>query len=72
MKRYTVIVRMWNAEGYHKDVAVLDEQQVRMTCGNMDPATRHLTSDIGFPSVIIDPSAFPEACEFQVIVKEIR
>ena len=63
-----VIVRMWTKEGYHKDVAGLDEQQVRMTCGDMDPNGRHLVHPICANRVVIRPEEFPEAVEFEVIV----
>lgn len=65
-----VIVRMWNAEGYHKDVAVLDDQQVRMTFHGIDEAkARHLVQPIDAVRVVVDPKLFPEAVEFEVIVQ---
>lgn len=63
-----VIVRMWTKEGYHKDVAILDEEQRQMTFGNMDPKTVHRMAPPAGVSVVIDPLQFPEATEFQVIV----
>lgn len=65
-----VIVRMWTVKGYHKDVALLDERQVRMTCGDMECSGTHLMAG---PSngvrVLVDPKQFPEAAEFEVIVQ---
>lgn len=66
-----VIVRMWNAEGYHKDVAILDEQQVRMHMAGMESNSKHLVAPFG-PKVIVDPKQFPEAIEFEVIVEPDR
>lgn len=63
-----VIIRMWTAEGYHKDVAFLDEQQVRMSYNGLEPKTRHLVNPVGAVRICIDPKLFPEAVEFEVIV----
>jgi len=68
----TVIVRMWNNDGYHKDVARLDEDQVRMSYGGMDPSARHLVDPVDAIRVVVDPKQFPEAVEFEVIVKRDR
>ena len=65
-----VIVRMWTKDGYHKDVAILDELQVRMTYGiDMDAKSIHIYNDPAAVRVVIDPKLFPEACEFEVLVK---
>jgi hypothetical protein len=37
-----VVVRMWNADGYHKDVALLSEEQVHMSFVGMECGTRHV------------------------------
>lgn len=67
------IVRMWTAEGYHKDVAILDEQQVRMHLANcgMESQGRHLVPPFG-TRIVVDPKQFPEAVEFEVIVEADR
>lgn len=67
-----VIVRMWTQEGYHKDVAIMDEHQVRMSYQGMDCNTRHLVHPINAVRVVVDPSLFPEAVEFEVIVEGSR
>lgn len=65
-----VIVRMWTKEEYHKDVVVMDEQQVRMSYVGTDSKTRHLgVQPIDAVRVCIDPTLFPEAVEFEVIVQ---
>lgn len=64
-----VIVRMWTAEGYHKDVALLDDQQVRLSHRGMDCRNRHLVHPISAVRVMVDPKMFPEAEEFEVIVE---
>jgi hypothetical protein len=63
-----VIVRMWTAEGYHKDVAFLSERQVHMSFAGME--SRHLVDPIDAVKVLVDPKQFPEAVEFEVIVQE--
>jgi hypothetical protein len=61
-----VIVRAYNAEGYHKDIAFLDEQQVRMCYSKVK---ENEIADGGGVNVCIDPKDFPEMVYFQVIVK---
>ena len=39
-----VIVRMWTEDGYHKDVAILDQEQVRMSYDGMECKSRHVVS----------------------------
>jgi hypothetical protein len=67
------IVRMWTKEGYHKDVLILDSDQVRMhDTAVRDSSTSMLfAGDIG-TSMVIDPADFPEAVCFQVVVVEYR
>ena len=67
-----VIVRMWTADEYHKDVAILDEEQVRLHWMGMEPANRHLVSHLDAVRVVVDPKQFPEAIEFEVIVQRDR
>lgn len=65
-----VIIRMWTKDEYHKDVAVLDEQQVRMRCQCMEPTMRHtMVSPVDAIRLVVDPKVFPEAIEFEVIVQ---
>lgn len=66
------IVRMWNKDGYHKDVAVLDSDQIRMSEERVqEPASFNMQMIGGIgSSVVIDASKFPEATCFQVIVIE--
>ena len=65
----TVIVRMWTKEGYHKDIIIMDEQQVRMGYIGTEPSNRHLVTPIDATRVVVDPKQFPEAIEFEVIIK---
>lgn len=65
-----VTVRMWTKDGYHKDVALLDERQLHMHEGDAEPKGRHI---IAGPSkrksgVVILLEDYPEANEFEVIV----
>ena len=65
-----VIIRMWTSNGYHKDVALMDEKQVHMNYGQMEPKSRHLVPPINAVRLIVDPKQFPEAVEFEVICQE--
>lgn len=58
--RTTVIVRAWNAEGYHRDILVVDGQQVR---SHDDRVTD------GREGPLIDPKQFPEMDRFEVVIK---
>jgi hypothetical protein len=60
---------MWNAEGYHKDVATLSEQQVHSNYVGMEAKTRHLVHPTDAVRVVVDPKMFPEAVEFEIIVQ---
>ena len=64
-----VIVRMWTEDGYHKDVAILDQEQVRMSYDGMECKSRHVVSPTDAVRVVVDPKQFPEAVEFEVIVQ---
>lgn len=64
-----VIVRAWNAEGYHKDILIMDEQQVRMHhAGVKDQSGWHLMAGTPGVGMVIEPKQFPEMVEFQVII----
>ena len=67
-----VTIRMWNKDGYHKDVAILSEKQVYMTHANsgMECKTKHITPPMDAVRVVVDPMRFPEAVEFEVIVEK--
>ena len=67
-----VIVRMWTKDEYHKDIAILSERQVHMSFDGMEVSHRHLVPPIDAVRVVVDPSRFPEAVEFEVIVEEGR
>lgn len=65
-----VIVRMWTAEGYHKDVAILSDVQVHVYLQGMECKSRHCTTQpLDASRVVVDPKQFPEAVEFEVIVQ---
>ncbi len=64
------IVRMWTADGYHKDVVFMDEIQVRMQYDETKAKPRHWgAAPVEAVRVVIDPKLFPEAVEFEVIVE---
>lgn len=69
----TVTVRMWNAEGYLKDVATFDAKQLRCTESRVkDPTIEMIRLNRDSISVVIDPKDFPEAVAFQVIITEYK
>lgn len=64
------IVRMWNRDGYHRDVLLMDSEQVRT---HEDRVDRGLCRAEPFGvSMCIDPAKFPEAVCFEIIVVEYR
>lgn len=67
------IVRAWTAEGYHKDILIIDSDQVRMYIGGVKESSggKLFAGNIG-PRMVIDPSEFPEMVEFEIIVEEYK
>ena len=65
-----VIVRMWTAEGYHKDVSILSAEQVHMSVKGMEARIRYLIPPLDASRVVVDPNTFPEAVEFEIIVQK--
>lgn len=63
MAKVQVTIRAYNKEGYQKDILVMDEEQMRMSCVGIKD---------GLHGPIIDPSLFPETVKFEVIVKEYQ
>ena len=64
-----VIIRAWTKDEFHKDIAVLDDKQVRMLTSGMECKTRHVIPPLNANRVVIDPAMFPDAIEFEVIVE---
>jgi len=64
-----VIIRAWNAAGYHKDLVLASEKQIHMTHLGVQQSSSTMlcTGPIGH-SVVIDPKEFPEMEKFQVII----
>jgi hypothetical protein len=61
---------MWTAEGYHKDVVFMSDQQIHMGYQGTEPTTRHImAAPIDAVRAVIDPKMFPEAVEFEVIIQ---
>ncbi len=66
------IVRAYTKEGYHRDILVLDSEQVRMHhTGLQEQPPGGMTSYKG-PCMTIYPSDFPEMVAFEVIVEEYK
>ena len=58
-----VIIRAFTADGYHRDILVADEQQVRMSDGRLKNGDRGMS---------IVPWDFPEAVRFEVVVEKVE
>lgn len=71
--RSKTIVRAWTAEGYHKDILVLDSDQVRMYCSGVKESSgsKLFAGNMG-PRMVIDPAEFPEMVAFEIIVEEYK
>jgi hypothetical protein len=65
----TTIVRAFNADGYHKDILIIDHDQVRMHDVRLKDKVHLSGGPIG-PSMTIRPADFPEMVEFQILVHE--
>lgn len=64
----TVKVIAFNGDGYHKEIAVLDSQQVRMYDGRANDSTLDIvTSGLGV-GIAFDVKDFPEMIRFVVKV----
>lgn len=64
-----VIVRAFNADGYHKDILHVSEQQVHSNDVRVkDPVRSTMTGLIG-PGGRIDPADFPEMVSFEVVIR---
>ena len=65
----TTIVRAWNEQGYHRDILVIDEDQVRCSDSRVQQVSgAHLMAGTSGPRMRIDPKDFPEMVEFEIIV----
>jgi hypothetical protein len=64
MSSLTVTIRAYTKEGYHRDILVQDEIQVRMH----DAAVKEYVGYEGY-GMMIDPKKFPEMERFLVLVK---
>ena len=69
---FTVIVRAFNKDGYHKDILSMDVQQVRMQDNRIDEASRSLFSGLIGVGGSICSVNFPEMTSFEVVIKEHR
>ena len=67
IKGCRVTVRAFNAEGYHKDILLADDRQVRMNDTRLKEAF-----ESGRCGMMIVPKDFPEMTRFQVIIEPIE
>lgn len=66
------IIRAWNKDGYHKDIVILDDQQVRMSYPGMEPKGRHIIPPLNGVRVVLDPKMFGSDDEIEIIVEPDR
>ena len=68
-----IIIRAWTKEGYHKDIARLNSEQVLMNHVGMEPESLQvMTSPIDAVRVCVNPLHHPEMVKFEVIVEEYK
>ena len=64
-----VVVRAFNKEGYHKDVLLMDEKQVRCSDMRLVEARDSMLSGLIGIGMRIVPEDFPEMTHFEVVIK---
>ena len=64
-----VVIRMFNKDGYHKDVVIMSEQQVHSHDSRVE-VENSLSCMTGLIGVVagFNPSDFPEAVRFEVVI----
>lgn len=64
-----VVVRAFNKDGYHRDILIADERQVRMSDTRVtEPSASMYTGLIGWGGSI-RPEDFPEMVRFEVVIE---
>jgi len=71
-RTHTVVIRGFTKEGYHRDLARMDEQQIRSTYGDVTDAISSMHTGLIGIGVRIDPSKFPEMAYFEVVIQDDR
>jgi hypothetical protein len=66
----TVVIRAFNADGYHKDIAIMSEQQVHQHSSKVGEPLQSIMSGLIGVGVGIDIAAFPEMVRFEVVIKD--
>lgn len=65
-----VVVRAFNEDGYHKDIAIMDERQLRQYDVRVDEDIQSsFSSGLVGVGASIDPTKFPEMVKFQVVIE---
>ena len=67
-----VVIRAFNSEGYHRDIVIMDEVQLRMCDVRVKDPISSLYSGLIGVGVSIDPKDFPEMVKFEVVIQEER
>ena len=65
-----VVVRAFNADGYHRDILTMCGNQVRMQDARIKGARDSSMSGLIGHGGRIDPEDFPEMTHFEVVVTE--
>jgi hypothetical protein len=70
MSSQRIVVRAFNADGYHKDIAIVSERQVHMHDGRLSgEAVESCRTGLIGHGVSINPKDFPEMVLFEVVVE---
>jgi hypothetical protein len=66
-----VVIRAFNADGYHKDIAIMSERQVCQFEERIDEDCSASTMlELMGVGVGIEPSKFPEVVRFEIVIQE--
>jgi hypothetical protein len=65
-----VIVRAFNKDGYHRDIAIMSEQQVHQNDTRIEDAVMSVHSGLIGVGVAITPEDFPEVVRFEVVIRD--
>lgn len=63
-----VVIRAFSKDGYHRDIAMFSEQQVHMADTRFHEELLSTSSGLIGVGVGLDPSLFPEAVRFEVVI----
>ena len=64
-----VVVRAFNKDGYHKDIIMMDDRQIRMNDARCsDNIMGSCSTGLIGVGMSIDPDDFPEMVRFEIVI----